>query len=237
MKILSISLHWRVPVAFPFILSRALSDSSSRLAFSSHGDRPNHQSMNQNPPSIASISLHFIFLLLTFFSPPVSSHKPDDHNYIVRFFDYRNAEVHRSYLEESLIFPTDTWRWIDRSNAAASFPTDFGLLEIGESHRTGVIAAIQGLDRIRDVHVDSTYKRELFEADQDGGSQFKFGSERRPGKLFTRISFEEEREEGGGKAVWSAYSNSSLSWKRKLMMQVRFSEKETLFPNGLQSTY
>ncbi|XP_078169721.1 SITE-1 protease [Carex rostrata] len=175
--------------------------------------------MNQNPPSIASISLRFIFLLLTFFSPPVSSHKPDDHNYIVRFFDYRSAEVHRSYLEESLIFPTDTWRWIDRSNAAASFPTDFGLLEIGESHRTGVIAAIQGLDRIRDVHVDSTYKRELFEADQDGGSQFKFGSERRPGKLFTRMSFEEEREEGGSKAVWSAYSNSSLSWKRKLMMQ------------------
>ena len=27
MKILSISLHWRVPVAFPFILSRALPES------------------------------------------------------------------------------------------------------------------------------------------------------------------------------------------------------------------
>lgn len=31
MKILSISLHWRVPVAFPFILSRALPESQVLL--------------------------------------------------------------------------------------------------------------------------------------------------------------------------------------------------------------
>lgn len=151
----------------------------------------------------------------------------------MRFFDYRHAEVHRSYLEEYLLFPIDAWRWIDRSNAAASFPTDFGLLEIGESHRTSVIAAIQELERIRDVHVDSTYKRELFEVDRDGGNRFRFGSERRPGKSFTRMSFEEEREEGGKEAIWSVYSNSSLSWKRKLMMQVRFSKEGNVLLTGV----
>lgn len=176
--------------------------------------------MNHEPSSFASISLHFIFFSLAFVSPLASSQKPDDYKYIVRFSDYRQAQAHRSYLEESLPFPTHTWRWIDRRNAAASFPTDFGLLEICHSYRTAVTAAIQGLDRIRDVHVDSTYRRELFEADPEGGNGFGFGTERRPGKMFTRMSFEEERERGDKEAFWSVYSNSSLSWKRKLMMQV-----------------
>jgi hypothetical protein len=177
--------------------------------------------MDRRLPSPAFIPLRFIFSFIIFLLPQVWSYKPDVHNYIVRFFDYRHAEVHRSYLEESLQFPADAWRWIDRSNAAASFATDFGLVEIGKSHQTAVIDAIQGLDRIRDVHVDSTYKRELFEVDRDGGDQFRFGSERRPGKLFTRMSFNEDGEEGDKEAVWSVYSNSSLSWKRKLMMEVK----------------
>ncbi|KAJ3683096.1 hypothetical protein LUZ60_013323 [Juncus effusus] len=147
-----------------------------------------------------SITLLFFFLSLSF------SHSTE--NYVVRFVSYRHAPEHRAYLESSLSFPTYTWRWIDRLNPAASFPTDFALLQIRNSY---VIDAIKKLDLIKDVHLEGKYKRELFEADPGNG-----GNEKRKGKSFTRMSFEED---GEGERVWSGYSNSSLSWKRQLLMQ------------------
>ena len=82
---------------------------------------------------------------------PVWHSKPtSDGLFIVRFKEYQMAAVHRSALEAALADPqlpplrgTDPgpsssaaaaaaagWQWVDRTNLAARFPTDFGLLRL-----------------------------------------------------------------------------------------------------------
>jgi hypothetical protein len=60
--------------------------------------------------------------------------------YLVRFRQYRMAEQHRATLDAALrslkaanssglaAQPHQAWRWIERRNKAAAYPTDFGLL-------------------------------------------------------------------------------------------------------------
>jgi len=157
---------------------------------------------------------------------PLSNSRPDNRtqtqtqigNYIVRFLDYKIAGDHRSYLEEKLR-SFENWRWVDRKNPASAFPTDFGVLVIGDSNRAAVIDQIQRLERVKDVYADSSYSRSLFVDDEsEKGGSFLY-EKKRPGKIVTPMSFGEEE--------WS-YSpainiSSTGSWKRKILMEVQFS--------------
>ncbi|XXG55876.1 hypothetical protein AAC387_Pa03g3436 [Persea americana] len=131
-------------------------------------------------------------------------------NHIVRFVDYRLAQDHRIYLESNL--GSAGWTWIERRNPAASFPTDFGLVTIEGSFP---IEAFEKLERVKDVAIDFSYSRGLLVDEMKQGDGF--GSEKeevkkRPGKIFTSMSF----EDGG---VYAEIGNSTISWRRNLLMQ------------------
>ncbi|CAL9092331.1 unnamed protein product [Musa acuminata var. zebrina] len=133
-------------------------------------------------------------------------------NHVVRFLEYRMAEDHRAYVAENL-GSRNGWRWVERRNPAASFPTDFGVLEIGDLYRASLIEELRRLGRVKDVYVDTSYSRSLFVEESPKGGNF-YDLEKRPGKIFTSMSFEE-----GEEVVYSPVSNASISWRRKLMMQ------------------
>ena len=52
---------------------------------------------------------------------------------IVRFQSYKSAEDHRIDLTAALAQASCAWKWIDRQNAAALYPTDFALLEVADA--------------------------------------------------------------------------------------------------------
>ncbi|PKU76334.1 membrane-bound transcription factor site-1 protease [Dendrobium catenatum] len=152
-------------------------------------------------------------------------------NYIVRFRDYRMTDDHHAYLEENLRF-SEGWRWIERRNPALSFPTDFGVLEIGGERRLLLIEDIQRLKRVKDVFADTRYSRSLF---FDGRGKQGFVSEKkRPGKIFTSMSFEEE-----GKKSSDLVGNNSFRLERKLMMEERtnWTNEDTLNDNLGHGTF
>ncbi|KAJ4958200.1 hypothetical protein NE237_025311 [Protea cynaroides] len=130
-------------------------------------------------------------------------------NYIVRFIEYKKAEEHRIYLEESIWL--SGWEWIERRNPAASFPTDFGLVSIEDSVRIALVEEFGKLELVKDVSVDKSYSRSLFVNGRNRGGTFVDGK-KRPGKIFTSMSFSEGE-------YYTPLSNSSISWKRKLNMQ------------------
>lgn len=121
------------------------------------------------------------------------------------------AEEHRAYLVHNLRLFQD-WRWIERKNPASSFPTDFGVLEIGDRRGSEMIEEIESLERVKDVFVDSSYLRSLFSEGRGKGDSFDLN--KRPGKLFTSMSFKEE-----GKQSRSPVVNGSLRLERKLLME------------------
>ncbi|WOL14169.1 subtilisin-like protease SBT6.1 [Canna indica] len=133
-------------------------------------------------------------------------------NYVVRFLEYRLAGDHQAYLTLKL-GSRSGWRWVERRNPAALFPTDFGVLEIGDSDRASLIAELGRLGQVKDVFVDTSYSRSLLVEERPKGGNFCY-LEKRPGKIFTSMSF----EEGNGMA-YSSVRNASISWRRKLMMQ------------------
>lgn len=137
--------------------------------------------------------------------------------HVVRFLEYRRAEEHREYLDAGLRggaapAPAAAWRWVERRNPAAAFPTDFAVLEIRDAHREAVVAAVRALGRVRDVHADATYSRSPLSA--AAGAPDRPRPPRR-GKLFTAMSFEGE-DEGGGETG----NSSSATWGRRLLLQV-----------------
>lgn len=103
-----------------------------------------------------------------------------------------------------------------RRNPAARFPTDFGVVSIDESSKNVVIGEIEGLNRVKDVSVDVTYARSLFEDKLERESGF-CETKKRPGKMFTRMSFDEKEERGGVECYSSSLSNQTISWRRHLM--------------------
>ncbi|XP_040968766.1 subtilisin-like protease SBT6.1 [Gossypium hirsutum] len=127
-------------------------------------------------------------------------------NYIVRFIDYKPASEHRSYLESSL--RSEGWEWIQRNNPAAKFPTDFGLLSVRDSVKESVIEEIERLGFVKDVNVDLSYSRGILSGAFENGRK-------RPGKIFTSMSFSEKEKH----FHHSGLSNSSLNWSRHLLMQ------------------
>ncbi|CAD6337575.1 unnamed protein product [Miscanthus lutarioriparius] len=145
-------------------------------------------------------------------TPPASRH-------VVRFLEYRRAEEHREYLDAGLRggaaaapAPAAAWRWVERRNPAATFPTDFAVLEIRDAHREAVVAAVRALGRVRDVHADATYSRSPLSA----AAAADRPRPPRRGKLFTAMSFEGEEESGGEGEVGNS---SSATWGRRLLLQ------------------
>ncbi|XP_056852389.1 subtilisin-like protease SBT6.1 isoform X2 [Raphanus sativus] len=116
---------------------------------------------------------------LTRSEPEIPTHT----NHIIRFKHYKPAETHRIYLESEV--RSGGWGWIERDNPAAKYPTDFGVLWIEESGRDAVVGEIERLGMVKDVSVEFRYQRVLL------GGSFLDGEKKRPGKIFTSMSFEE----------------------------------------------
>ncbi|CAM8938679.1 hypothetical protein QQ045_014903 [Rhodiola kirilowii] len=108
-------------------------------------------------------------------------------NHIVRFREYRLAEEHLEYLKGNV--RAGGWEWIERRNPAARYPTDFGLVAIQDSVRERLIEEFGILELVKDVTVDHSFKKELME-ERGGGVGFE-EVEKRPGKMFTSMSFDE----------------------------------------------
>jgi hypothetical protein len=49
------------------------------------------------------------------------------------------AEEHRQRLERALSGRGVDWRWVHRRNAASSYPTDFGLVQLTEPAKTAKV--------------------------------------------------------------------------------------------------
>ncbi|GLT48581.1 hypothetical protein SLA2020_221980 [Shorea laevis] len=126
-------------------------------------------------------------------------------NYIVRFREYKQASDYRSYLESSL--RSEGWKWIERQNPAAKYPTDFGLVAIEEASKDGVIMEIEKLGLVKDVNLEVSYNRGLLAGSFEDGKKG-------PGKILTSMSFSE-----GEHSYESELSNSSIHWGRHLLMQ------------------
>ena len=74
---------------------------------------------------------------------------------------------------------------------------------------------------MKDVNVDVTYRRDfLNEGRRDKDGAFVDG-EKRPGKIFTSMSFSDDDGDGDGQ-YYTAITNSSIDWGRQLLSQVKF---------------
>lgn len=166
----------------------------------------------------SSISFSLLLLSIALFQTltPNSPPPPPPPNYIVAFRHYAAADSHRAYLESAL--RPEGWRWIPRRNPAAQFPTDFGLVAIED---LGVVDEIQKLGSVKYVSLDMSYKRGLMtKKDQRRNDNkvgaFEDGKKKRPGKIFTAMSFSEAEEED------ASNRSSSVKWGRELLMQVKY---------------
>ncbi|GAB2219757.1 hypothetical protein Droror1_Dr00007394 [Drosera rotundifolia] len=175
---------------------------------------------------LLSISFHlFPFpqtLTLTHPPPPPS---PSRTTHIVRFVHYKHAREHLLYLRENLRNKNNRWEWIERRNPAAAYPTDFGVLEIDDEVRVEVVEELEGLELAKDVSVEFRYTRGLLGRRGDDGGDgcvFGVGRKRRPGKIFTRMSFNESE---GGMCGSGGGNGSFGSRSRRLLLQV----KETVY--------
>ncbi|CAK9170687.1 unnamed protein product [Ilex paraguariensis] len=132
-------------------------------------------------------------------------------NHIVRFLKYKKAQDHKSYLEKNV--KLKGWKWVERKNPAAKFPTDFGVVAIEESVREVVIKEFGRLNLVKDVWVDLSHQRRVLGKENEKVGAFVDGK-KRPGKIFTAMSFDEAESYGVAKT-----SNDTISWQRHLLMQ------------------
>uniref|UniRef100_A0A161ZMS6 Uncharacterized protein n=1 Tax=Daucus carota subsp. sativus TaxID=79200 RepID=A0A161ZMS6_DAUCS len=141
-------------------------------------------------------------------------------NYIVRFVEYKKWEDHRDYLSDNLGLKLQ-WKWIERRNPAAKYPTDFGLLSIPDDDdsvmKKVLIEKLEKLELVKDVHVDMSYERRSllgnFKTRERMGA-FVDGR-KRPGKIFTSMSF----GEGDAFVAAATTANASINWSRNLLSQ------------------
>ncbi|GAB4817967.1 hypothetical protein N2152v2_005013 [Parachlorella kessleri] len=92
--------------------------------------------------------------------------------FIVRFKEYRMAEEHLQRLERALVGRGLVWHWVHRRNAASTFPTDFGLLRLGEP-----VDAARGflsqLGFVKGVHPDRKFTRAPLWASPRSGDELQ----------------------------------------------------------------
>ncbi|KAI4297014.1 hypothetical protein L6164_036926 [Bauhinia variegata] len=136
------------------------------------------------------------------------------HNYIVRFLQYRRAEDHRSYLESNV--RSKGWQWIERRNPAMKYPTDFGLVSVEDPVKEVLTDEIRRLGLVKDVHVDMSYTRGMLKHSRKKSGAFVDGK-KRPGKIFTSMSFSEGEDWEGDRHT--RISNTSVKRGRQLLME------------------
>lgn len=155
--------------------------------------------LNRTPPSTPSVA-----------APENSTAT----NHIIRFQQYKKAEELREYLERKV--KSSGWKWVERRNPAARFPTDFALVAIDDSRRDLLIGEFGKLELVKDVSLDLSYQRGVLKADKKGGAGAFVDGKKRPGKIFTAMSFGD-----GENAVSVNTTGASFSlMRRNLMMQV-----------------
>lgn len=81
--------------------------------------------------------------------------------------------------------------------------------------KEAVIKEIERLEFVKDVNVDSGYKRSPLQEGQRKVGAFVDGR-KQPGKIFTSMSFSDVDEE-----YRTPISNASINWGRHLLMQAR----------------
>ncbi|ERM98579.1 hypothetical protein AMTR_s00109p00040520 [Amborella trichopoda] len=130
--------------------------------------------------------------------------------YIVRFREYKKAKDHKKMLEKNL--KDGGWKWIERNNPAADFPTDFGLVFVEDSVKSQLVEELGKLGFVKDVSTESVYSRNLlFDGRYQGGADYHvYEVQKQPGKMFTSMSQEDDYS--------NVFSNFTLNWKRKLLL-------------------
>ncbi|XP_022897569.1 subtilisin-like protease SBT6.1 [Olea europaea var. sylvestris] len=141
--------------------------------------------------------------------PPQDTHVK---NHIIRFIQYKKAQDHREYLERNV--KLKGWEWVERKNPAMKFDTDFALVAIQEFMLELLIGEFGKLELVKDVSLDLSYQRGVLEERNGKVGAFVDGK-KRPGKIFTAMSFDEDENYD---AVAST-SSSRITWRRNLMMR------------------
>lgn len=163
----------------------------------------------------------FVFVVLSYLAyrnlnstPSVAAPENSTaNNHIIRFLQYNKVHDLREYLERNV--RSSGWKWVERRNPAARFPTDFALVAIEERRREFLIREFGKLELVKDVHLDLSYQRGILNLDEEGGVGAFVDGKKRPGKIFTAMSFGEEDN-----AAPPNISGAMTSWRRNLMMQV-----------------
>ena len=75
---------------------------------------------------------------------------------IVRFKSYKPATAHKAELAASVAGEGSAWTWVNRTNAATAYPTDFALLDVLDSEADKVKV------RVASTHHAQTMKAVLF---------------------------------------------------------------------------
>ncbi|KAL3642980.1 Membrane-bound transcription factor site-1 protease [Castilleja foliolosa] len=163
---------------------------------------------------ISILTLSFLILLVSLSlyhflnshtsTAPVSTPAKD---FIIRFIQYKKAKDLRDYLE--LNVKSKGWAWVERRNPAMMFPTDFALVVIDGIAEDFLIGEFGKLELVKDVSLDLSYQRGVLEEKAVG--TFVDGV-KRPGKIFTSMSF-------GERENLTAEAAANTSWRRSLMMQ------------------
>nr|GMD64086.1 subtilisin-like protease SBT6.1 [Ipomoea batatas] len=143
----------------------------------------------------------------------VQKQQSSPRNYIIRFTRYLKSEYHRTYLQDNVKLVG--WEWIERKNPASQFPTDFALVAIEESMTELLIEKFTNLKLVKDASLDLSYQRGVLGKKNDRIGAF-FDGKKRPGKIFTAMSFSE-----GERNIVSNTSNMEISWNRELLMQAK----------------
>jgi len=98
-----------------------------------------------------------------------------EQQFIVRFHEYRQSRDWKLELENILGEASSQWRWIDRENAAASFPTDFGVIRLSPLTSDMSKEKLMRHDAVvKDIHPDQMLRRDLamYDENEEGSASF-----------------------------------------------------------------
>ncbi|KAL2553727.1 Subtilisin-like protease SBT6.1 [Forsythia ovata] len=175
-------------------------------------------------PQISIFTVSLFFLVFSFFfhfyidpdkkTSITTEPHPETHvnNHIIRFIQYKKAQDHREYLESNV--KLKGWEWVERKNPAMKFATDFALVAIEEFMLELLIGEFGKLELVKDVSLDLSYQRGVLEERNGKVGAFVDGK-KRPGKIFTAMSF----DEGENYDAVASTRSTTTSWRRNLMMQ------------------
>ena len=64
----------------------------------------------------------------------------------MRFHSYKSTDSHKADLATALGGAGDSWKWVERQNAAAAYPTDFALLEVTDANTAQIKVSFLKVD-------------------------------------------------------------------------------------------